>query len=230
MFPLRWTQIGRKRREIGAARSERRSEKMPKLTKEFVDRAAPGGYSDSDLRGFELRVGKSGVKTFCVRYRPKGGGRRPCVKIGRYGVITPIQARNEAKRILGLVASRGGSGRRGGRSEERDHRRRACRALPRRRGRAEALARNLHTLLYLSQQTRDSRDRDAESRVRHSRCDRETARPDRQEPSRDREPRAGDALRPVLVRGRARPAPRAGLRQPSEAASRSSRKRRASGS
>ena len=78
---------------------------MPKLTKEFVERAPPGGYKDSDLRGFELRVGVSGAKTFCVRYRPKGGGRRPCVKIGRYGVITPVEARNEARRILGLVAS-----------------------------------------------------------------------------------------------------------------------------
>ena len=80
---------------------------MPKITKEFVDRAPPGRYKDSDLRGLELYVGKTGVRTFSVRYRPKGGGRRPCVKIGRNGVITPVEARNEAKRILGRVAAGG---------------------------------------------------------------------------------------------------------------------------
>jgi len=81
---------------------------LPKLTKEFVDRAAPGTFFDSDLPGFVLDVGKTGVKTFFVRYRPKGTGRsgpRRYFKIGRYGVVTPAEARNEARRVLGRVAA-----------------------------------------------------------------------------------------------------------------------------
>ncbi len=81
---------------------------MPKLTKEFVDRAPSGEHFDSDLPGFVLDVGKTGVKTFFVRYRLKGSGRsgrRPYVKIGRYGAVTPAEARSEAKRILLRVAT-----------------------------------------------------------------------------------------------------------------------------
>ena len=81
---------------------------MPKLTKEIVDRAPPGEHVDSDLPGFVLDVGKTGVRTFFVRYRPKGTGRsgpRRYFKIGRYGVVTPAEARNEARRILERVAA-----------------------------------------------------------------------------------------------------------------------------
>jgi integrase len=82
--------------------------KVPKLTKEFVDQAPPGRYADSDLHGFELFVGESGVRTFSVRYRPRGAGqkgRRPCVKLGRFGVLTVAEARDAAKRLLGRVAA-----------------------------------------------------------------------------------------------------------------------------
>jgi hypothetical protein len=82
---------------------------LPKLTKEFVDRASPGTFFDSDLPGFVLDVGKKGVKTFFV-YRPKGTGRngpRRYFKIGRYGVLTPAEARGKARELLGAVASGG---------------------------------------------------------------------------------------------------------------------------
>jgi hypothetical protein len=88
---------------------------LPKLTKEFVDRASPGTFFDSDLPGFVLDVGKKGVKTFFV-YRPKGTGRngpRRYFKIGRYGVLPPAEARSKARGLLGAVASGGSRGRDG---------------------------------------------------------------------------------------------------------------------
>ena len=81
---------------------------MPKLTKDFANLAPSGRHFDSDLPGFGLDVGKTGVKTFFVRYRPRGTGRngpRRYFKIGRYGVLTPAEARVEAKRVLGRVAA-----------------------------------------------------------------------------------------------------------------------------
>ncbi len=82
---------------------------MPKLTKEIIDKATPRAapYWDSDLSGFALRVGKNGAKTFIVRYRPKGTGRSGPKKyytIGRYGPLTPAEARNKARQLLGEVA------------------------------------------------------------------------------------------------------------------------------
>jgi integrase len=86
------------------------AERRVKLTKESVDRATPRPrpYWDSALPGFGLRVGRTGSKTFFVRYRPKGTGRtgpKRFYTIGKFGPLTPDQARNEAKRILGQVAA-----------------------------------------------------------------------------------------------------------------------------
>jgi Arm DNA-binding domain len=80
------------------------------LTKETVDRATSRAapYWDSALPGFGLRVGRTGSKTFFVRYRPRGTGRngpKRFFTLGKYGPLTPDQARSEAKRILGQVAS-----------------------------------------------------------------------------------------------------------------------------
>jgi integrase len=85
------------------------AEQRLKLTKETVDRATPTAtpYWDSALPGFGLRVGRAGAKVFFVRYRPKGTGRsgpKRFYTIGKYGPLTPDEARKEAKRILGLVA------------------------------------------------------------------------------------------------------------------------------
>ena len=79
---------------------------MARLTKRSVDAAAPEAARyvlwDADLKGFGLRVEPSGTKTFVVRYRV-GGGRRGTLrqfKIGRYGKLTPDEARDEARSAL----------------------------------------------------------------------------------------------------------------------------------
>ncbi|HXW70969.1 MAG TPA: site-specific integrase [Methylocella sp.] len=81
------------------------------LTKRVVD-AAPAKDNryyvwDSELSGFGLRVETSGAKSFIARYRAEGGGRAAAqrfVTVGRYGALTPEQARKQAKTILGSVA------------------------------------------------------------------------------------------------------------------------------
>lgn len=83
---------------------------MPKITKRFVDTAAPRAERwiawDDDLPGFGLVVLPSGVKSYVVRYRTlEGRDRRPT--IGRHGVITPDQARDQAREIL-VTVGRGG--------------------------------------------------------------------------------------------------------------------------
>jgi integrase len=62
---------------------------------------------DSELAGFGLRIEASGTKTFIVRYRVAGGGRkakRRFMTVGRLGVLTPEQARQKARKILAAVA------------------------------------------------------------------------------------------------------------------------------
>lgn len=83
-----------------------------KLTKRTVDAAEPRAARyeiwDGDLKGFGLRVEPSGVKSFIVRYRPGQGGRsspKRFVSIGRYGALTPEEARTEARKVLGAVAT-----------------------------------------------------------------------------------------------------------------------------
>ena len=85
---------------------------MPKpsstlLTKRIIDTIAPTERRyelwDSQVSGFGLRVGISGVKTFVIRYRADGGGRnapRRYVTVGRYGALTVEQARKKAQQLL----------------------------------------------------------------------------------------------------------------------------------
>ena len=86
-------------------------ERRAKLTRRVVDSTTPEAERfilwDSDLPGFGLRVEPSGRKTFIVRYRVGGGraGLRRQMTLGRLGVVTPDQARTEAKRILALAAT-----------------------------------------------------------------------------------------------------------------------------
>lgn len=82
------------------------------LTKRTVDAAQPTDKRyhiwDNDLRGFGLRIEPSGIKTFVTKYRVGGGGRNAPQRIqtvGRYGVLTPDEARKKAKAILGSVAA-----------------------------------------------------------------------------------------------------------------------------
>jgi integrase len=85
--------------------------RVGKLTKRTVDAAKPGSQRyivwDSELSGFGLRVEPTGRKTFIARYRA-GGGRSGTLRqatIGRYGTLTPDQARKLARNTLGAAAS-----------------------------------------------------------------------------------------------------------------------------
>ena len=74
-----------------------------KLTKKTID-SIPAGppkgkwYGDAEMGGLFL-VSYPAVKSFFVRYTTPGGKRR-VIKIGRYGVLTPEQARDRARELL----------------------------------------------------------------------------------------------------------------------------------
>jgi integrase len=80
-----------------------------KLTKSIVDSiTAPADrdqafYRDAQLKGFAVRVTASGVKSFIVEKLVSGKVRR--MTIGRYGEITVEQARREAQKMLGKIAT-----------------------------------------------------------------------------------------------------------------------------
>jgi integrase len=80
-----------------------------KLTKKAVGAfAAPAEtqivYWDSEIRGFGVRVLKSGLKTFIVQYRNSEAIKRR-INLGRFGIMTVEQARDLAKIKLGQVAA-----------------------------------------------------------------------------------------------------------------------------
>jgi integrase len=82
-----------------------------KLTKRAIDstKIDPDReqvFWDDELPGFGMRVKPTGAKSFLVQYRNRHGRSRR-LTLGRYGVITPEQARTAAKVALGDVA-RGG--------------------------------------------------------------------------------------------------------------------------
>jgi hypothetical protein len=76
---------------------------VPKITKRFVDTAEPRAEKwfawDDDIAGFGLSIMPSGVKSYVVRYRTAEGRDRR-LTIGRHGVLTPDQARQQAKELL----------------------------------------------------------------------------------------------------------------------------------
>jgi hypothetical protein len=78
---------------------------MPRLTKRTVDAAEPTGQEyflwDADLRGFGLRVLRSGRKSYVVQYRTGGrGGPTRRKALGLHGVLTAEEARSEARKWL----------------------------------------------------------------------------------------------------------------------------------
>lgn len=86
---------------------------MPKLTKSVIDRLPlpspkPTGqasqtiYRDDTLKGFGLLVGSGGTRSFFVERRINGRVKR--ISIGRYGHLTPAQARIRAQELLGSIA------------------------------------------------------------------------------------------------------------------------------
>jgi len=80
------------------------------ISKRSVDAAKPESGDthlwDDELAGFSLKITPAGRKVYLVQYRVGGRkGRTRRVTIGVHGQITPEQARVEAKRLLGQVAS-----------------------------------------------------------------------------------------------------------------------------
>jgi len=79
---------------------------MPKITKKLVDTLMPSGRDgvvwDDELTGFGIRITGGGVKSYVVQYRIMGRSRR--MTIARHGVMTPEEARKEARLILADVA------------------------------------------------------------------------------------------------------------------------------
>ena len=84
------------------------------ITKSFVDQVTlpspkedsktnQAFYRDSAIQGFALRVTSGGAKSFIVEKRIQGKVKR--VTLGKYGKLTVEQARNEAMRFLGEVAT-----------------------------------------------------------------------------------------------------------------------------
>jgi integrase len=81
---------------------------MPKITKRAVDAlcAPQRGETylwDSELKGFAVRVGPSGAKTYMVQYRNEEGRTRK-LALGRHGPLTAEQARRLAMQQLGAIA------------------------------------------------------------------------------------------------------------------------------
>jgi integrase len=82
-----------------------------KLTNRVATSASPREKEytlwDTDVFGFGLRVHSSGRKNFVYKFRPGGGRNAPQRKItiGDWGPLTVEQARNEAKRLAGEIAS-----------------------------------------------------------------------------------------------------------------------------
>lgn len=79
-----------------------------KLTKSVVEGLpAPAlGYTlqwDGELKGFGVRITARGVKTFVLQRRVNGKERR--ITIGRLGPLTAEQARREATKLLGAIAT-----------------------------------------------------------------------------------------------------------------------------
>jgi integrase len=76
-----------------------------KISKRTIDAAKPSEARyvlwDTELKGFGVRVESSGLKSFLVRYRHLG--RRRFLSLGRYGEITPEQARLLAQKALSKV-------------------------------------------------------------------------------------------------------------------------------
>lgn len=78
-----------------------------KLTDKLINTLQPEEKEydvwDSDIKGFVLRVYKTGAKTF--RYSYRFNGVRKTFTIGKYGTLTTAQARDAARQKAGQVAN-----------------------------------------------------------------------------------------------------------------------------
>lgn len=91
-----------------------RSRTPIRIGKRAVEKLEPGPARylvwDSDIAGFGVRVGTSGVRTYVLQYRPPGVGRSQAARtltLGRHGQISADQARELAQRALGQVRNGG---------------------------------------------------------------------------------------------------------------------------
>lgn len=81
---------------------------MARLTKRVVDGLRSDGakhgtvFWDSELKGFGVRVFPTGLKTFVVKFRTRGGRQR-WLKLGAFGTLTAEQARDRARAELAKV-------------------------------------------------------------------------------------------------------------------------------
>lgn len=80
-----------------------------KITKSTIDRLQPptdksqAFYRDELLKGFAVRITANGIKSFVVEKLINRKVRR--ITLGRYGEITAEQARKEAQKMLGQIAT-----------------------------------------------------------------------------------------------------------------------------
>jgi len=86
---------------------------VPKLTKSVIDKLPtpqpkPSGqatqsiHRDDTLKGFGLLIGSGGTRSFFVERRVNGRVKR--ISIGRFGHLTPAQARLRAQELLSSIA------------------------------------------------------------------------------------------------------------------------------
>ncbi len=78
-----------------------------KITLRAVEAQKVGIIWDGDIPGFGLRVLANGARVYVLKFRAGGrGGRQRWLTIGRHGAPwTPASARDEVRRLLGLIAS-----------------------------------------------------------------------------------------------------------------------------
>lgn len=80
-----------------------------KLTKTAIDKILPPTdadqaiFRDDGLKGFAVRVTKNGIKSFVVEKLVNRKVRR--ITLGRFGELTAEQARREAQKLLGKIAT-----------------------------------------------------------------------------------------------------------------------------
>jgi integrase len=83
---------------------------VARITKRFIDRltttAADVVHWDGDMPGFGVRAKPSGARSYIVQYR-NAGGQSKRLTLGRVGVLTPEEARREARKALATVAKGG---------------------------------------------------------------------------------------------------------------------------
>lgn len=79
-----------------------------KLTKTAIDKLptpleAPAFHRDDELRGFGVKVSTTGLKSFFLEKRV--GGKVKRITLGRYGDLTAEQARKQAMKLAGEIAT-----------------------------------------------------------------------------------------------------------------------------